>query len=284
MDCDITSRVSWPDIDFLIIGAAKSSTTWLQATLQQASNVVMPDPELHFFSREYDRGIDWYRAQFPQKSVGQIMGEKSNSYLSDPSAASRIQNSFPDVLLVVMLRNPVMRAYSDYCMLYRRGTVSNDIDNYLDPGRASFRRFIDDGLYAQQLRTYLDYFPKESILLLFFEECRNTPQDALDRLAHFLGREDGWLSPFRGKVKDSSAAMVPRPLRAALKPLRPILDPVRNTAPIQGLRGLVARGIKYPELKAELAGKLTSYYAEDVRNLEDICGRSLHIWKNEGST
>lgn len=284
MDCDVTPRVAWPDIDFLIIGATKSSTTWLQTTLQQASDVVMPDPELHFFSREYDRGIDWYRAQFPEKPVGHIMGEKSNSYLSDPSAAARIHDSLPDVLLVVMLRNPVMRAYSDYCMLYRRGTVSNDIDNYLDPGRASFRRFIDDGLYAQQLRTYLDHFSKESILLLFFEECRNSPQDALDRLAHFLGREDGWLSPSQGKVKDRSAAMVPRPLRAALKPLRPVLDPVRNTAAIQGLRGLVARGIRYPKLEPILARKLTSYYAEDVSDLEDICGRSLHVWLNDGST
>src|SRR5882672_5350922 len=51
------------DIDFLIIGATKSATTWLQQCLQQDPSIYMPDPELHYFSREFHRGDKWYLDQ-----------------------------------------------------------------------------------------------------------------------------------------------------------------------------------------------------------------------------
>ena len=69
------------DINFLIIGAAKSATTWLQQTLQADPAVSMPDPELHYFSRFYDRGHNWYFDQFPKTEGKKLIGEKSNSYL-----------------------------------------------------------------------------------------------------------------------------------------------------------------------------------------------------------
>ncbi|MDJ0858244.1 MAG: sulfotransferase [Dinoroseobacter sp.] len=267
-----------PALDFLIIGAAKSSTTWLQASLQQASDIFMPDPELHFFSREFERGFPWYAEHFPQQHAGTLIGEKSNSYLSDPQAAERIRDAYPDIRLVALLRNPVARAYSDYCMLYRRGDVHERIEEYLDPSRATFRRFIDDGLYAAQLTRFLDRFPKEALLVMFFEDMRASPQQELDRLARHLGKSDGSLLPHAGKVKDSKAAMVPKRLRELLKPIRPILDPIRNTGPIQKVRGLVAREVQYPPLTDVLAEGLRAYYAEDVRALEGICKRQLGDW------
>ena len=78
------------DIDFIIIGAAKSATTWLQKQLQTDPAVYMPDPELHYFSREYDRGSDWYFSQFNEELKDRVVGEKSNSYLYEPEAAARL--------------------------------------------------------------------------------------------------------------------------------------------------------------------------------------------------
>ena len=69
------------DIDFLIIGATKSATTWLQRSLQADPFVSMPDPELHYFSRAFSRGDDWYLSQFPASDLPLVVGEKSNSYL-----------------------------------------------------------------------------------------------------------------------------------------------------------------------------------------------------------
>ena len=163
------------DIDFLIIGAAKSATTWLQQSLQADPAVCMPDPELHYFSRFHDRGDDWYFSQFPEIQAGQLVGEKSNSYLDTPSAPQRVHDLLPHVRLIVQLRNPVERAYSDYCMLYRRGEVGRDIDSYLDAGTGSLGRFLVGGLYCAQLQAYLDLYPKDRLLVLFFEEMVSIP-------------------------------------------------------------------------------------------------------------
>src|SRR5687767_2598913 len=121
------------DINFLIIGATKSATTWLQQSLQQDASVYMPDPELHFFSRNFEKGQDWYLSQFDNSPTHCMIGEKSNSYMDTPGVADRIKAALPKVLLIAQLRNPVDRAYSDYCMLYRRGEVGRDIAEYLDP-------------------------------------------------------------------------------------------------------------------------------------------------------
>jgi hypothetical protein len=78
------------EIDFLIIGAAKSAATWLQRSLKTDPSFVMParDLELHYFSREFDRGNQWYLSHFPHtKEVGTVVGERSNSYLDTPNAA-----------------------------------------------------------------------------------------------------------------------------------------------------------------------------------------------------
>ncbi len=267
--------------DFLIIGAAKSSTTWLQASLQRAPDVFMPDPELHFFSREFDRGMPWYLDHFLPEGPGLLRGEKSNSYLTNPEAAGRISAALPNVRLVAMLRNPVSRAYSDYCMLFRRGEVGSDVETYLDPKRAEFRRFVDNGRYAANLARYLDRFPRESLLVLFFEEAHAVPQQTLDALAGHLGRGPGWLRPVEAKVKDRRAAMVPRRIRNVLHPLRPLIDPFRDTRAVSAIRGAIATEVTYPQMPAALVARLREFYADDVRNLEDLCGRSLGGWLDD---
>src|SRR5262245_42993527 len=103
--------ITFEDIDFLIVGAAKSATTWLQRSLQADTSVRMPDPELHYFSREYHRGADWYFNHFGLGAKDKLVGEKSNSYLDTPQAVHRIARHLPHVKIVAQLRNPVDRAY-----------------------------------------------------------------------------------------------------------------------------------------------------------------------------
>lgn len=141
-------------IDFLIIGAAKCATTWLQMSLAENPSVFMPEPELHYFSREYHRGSDWYRAQFAEAGAATIIGEKSNSYLTEEPSAERIAHDLPHVKLIVQLRDPVQRAYSSYCMHLRRGAVTKDIRRYLDPDRkADGDRFLDRGFMPITFRS-----------------------------------------------------------------------------------------------------------------------------------
>ena len=81
------------NIRFLIFGAAKSATTWLQRSLERSPTISMPSPELHYFSDEYHRGADWYLSQFDFSKPDAIVGEKSNTYLTQPEAAERIREA-----------------------------------------------------------------------------------------------------------------------------------------------------------------------------------------------
>ena len=96
--------------EFIIIGAAKAATTWVGNQLRARPDVFLPMQEPHYFSREYDRGEDWYRTWFKEAAEGPRLGEKSANYLADPHAAERIARLLPRAKLVVQLRNPIERA------------------------------------------------------------------------------------------------------------------------------------------------------------------------------
>ena len=265
-------------IDFLIIGAAKCATTWLQMSLTQTPAIYMPGPELHYFSREYARGSAWYRDQFKNCETADMIGEKSNSYLTEPEAAGRIARDCPGVRLIVQMRNPVQRAYSDYCMLFRRGSVSRDIRQYLDPDVASGERFLNDGRYAHHLRRFYDHFPTEDILLLAYEDIGALPQEQLRKVGAHVGFEPPLHPPVQNRVKNKEDHVVPLGLRRVLAPFRPVLDPLRRSWPMRTLRSAVARKVNYPALPTDIAEKMADFYSPDIEELRAYCPEVCHAW------
>lgn len=269
-----------PLIDFLIIGGAKCATTWLQASLSANRSVFMPAPELHFFSREFHRGRRWYDAHFTDASPGDLIGEKSNSYLTQPEAAERIAAAFPDVRLVVQMRNPVERAYSDYCMLFRRGEVSADIQRHLDPEIAGEERFLDDGRYAHHIDRFLRFFDRGQILLLAYEDIAENPEAQMRLVADHIGVDGTLVAPMKEKVKDRAVSVVPRPIRNVLAPFRPVLDPLRELGPMRTLRNAVARPVDYPPLTPDLAAKMAQYFLQDVDRLRALAPNVVARWQH----
>lgn len=267
------------DVDFIIIGAAKSATTWLQTQLQSDPAVYMPAPELHYFSREYDRGTDWYLSQFSEQAAGKCVGEKSNSYLYAPEAAARLHRDLPHVKLVAQLRNPVERAYSNYCMLFRRGEVRADIESYLDPSLGENMRFLVAGKFASHLQSYVDLFGRERLLVLFYEGVSADPEAQMSRLRAHLGLPPRPLAAnSHDKVKDKTAPVVPAKLRKNLAWMKPIARPLKGTAAFAAIRGLIARETRYPPLTDELRKRLGEYYRPSIEALEQLSGQSLEHW------
>ena len=267
------------DIDFVIIGAAKSATTWLQKQLQSDPSVYMPDPELHYFSREYSRGQDWYLSQFSDEGLGRTVGEKSNSYLYQPEAAARLHRDLPQVKLIAQLRNPVERAYSRYCMLFRRGEVGADIASYLDPSRGENIQVLDSGNFAPHLQTYIDLYGRERLLILFFEGVSDDPETQMSRVRSHLGLPPLPLAPAgREKVKDKTAPVVPARLRNRLAWTKPLVRPLFGNPAYEAVRGVVARETRYPQLTDELRKRLNEYYGPSIEALEQLSGQSLNHW------
>lgn len=267
------------DVNFLIIGATKSATTWLQRSLQKDPDILMPDPEVHFFSREFHRGQDWYLAQFPSHEGQPFIGEKSNSYLEAPLAASRIHASLGDVKLLAQLRNPIDRAYSDYCMLFRRGEVNSDIAQYLDPRTAADNRFLRGGRYHRQLERYYDLFPSSQLLVVFYEDLLVQPEAQLRKVRHYLGAlNDSYASPVTGRIKDKNMPIVGGSHSSYLKWLKPVVSPFRSTRAYKAAKRRFSQTVEYSPLGTELRARLVDYYSEDTEKLGKVIGRDLSGW------
>ena len=249
------------DIDFVILGATKSATTWLRHQLQSDPEIYMPDPELHFFSREFHRGVDWYLAQFAPPPGARLIGEKSNSYLDTEEAAERLQAALPRAQLVVMLRDPVERAYSDYCMCYRRGEVAHRIEDHLDPRRAAEERFLKGSRYDLHLRRILAFYGPEVVHVTQYAWVASNPQRVLDGVRAPLGRPPRPVAgPPERRVNDRTAKLLPLALRRRLAPLKPLVRPLRGTPPFEAVRNVLADRVRYPPLPPDLRQRMQDYF------------------------
>lgn len=264
---------------FLIIGAIKAATTWVTWQLQRHEGIFLPGPEPHYFSREYHRGPDWYARFFAAAKAGQRRGEKTADYLADPNAARRIARVVPRIPMIVQLRDPVDRAYSDYCMLLRRGTVKGTPEDYLDPVTSTFRRFIDNGRYHTHLTRWFDLFDRDRFLVLTAEEVRSAPIETIEACCRHLGVEPPAADLVsKARVNDGSAAYLPLPLRRALGPAKRIVGPFRGTRLFEAVRGVLARQIDYPPMSADLRQRLRDHYVPEIEGTARLLGINLDHW------
>lgn len=269
---------------FIIIGAAKAATTWIQAQLQANSAIFMPDPEPHFFSREFERGESYYRTWFERApATASAIGEKSADYLSDPLVPARIAAMVPDAKLIVQLRDPVERAYSDYKMYFRRGSVGGSPEKYLTSPDNDYPRFLLDGLYGQHIERWLEHFPREQILVFRFKDVRSNPHDVVERVSRHIG-----VAPVfdeeaaKKRENDSKAHLLPLPVRKLLAPLKDSAKPLRGHPWFEGARSLLAREVAYPPLSGDLRRHLEEFYREDIALAEKLLDLDLSDWRGEG--
>lgn len=266
---------------FIIIGAMKGATTWIHNQLRDNPAIFLPAPEPHFFSQEYHRGIDHYRGWFDEALPEQMLGEKSADYLSHPKAAARLATLLPDVRLVVQLRNPIDRAYSDYTMLFRRGTVRKGPEAYLDGRPSDQPRFLENGLYARHLRRWLDYFDAEQIKIILFDDVKSAPEQTVAAVSDHIGAPCHYSTQVGSKPRNNSReSFLPLPIRTALAPLKQAARPLRGNGMFEKVRGLLARPILYPPLPDVLHRRMADYYARDLEDLETLIGRNLGHWKH----
>ncbi len=274
------TQAGMPPLDFFVIGAMKAATTWLQAQMSQHPDIFVPEIEPHYFTREYERGTRWYRDLFPaQKADGTLWGEKTADYLATPEAAQRISKTYPDAKLIVQLRNPVDRAYADYKMLFRRGTVKGLPQEYMTSLDSEQPRFLNNGMYAAHLRRWLELFPAENLLVFTFEDVRDHPGETLARVFNHLGatvHHDP--EAVKRKYNDSSKELLPLPIRKMLAPLKPMVRPYRNSSLFRATRDLFAKQVAYPPLTDDLRNHLIDFYSRDLAELGDLLDRDFSPW------
>lgn len=187
-------------VSFLGVGAQKSGTTALFYYLQQHPSLVIPKNEVHFFDKEagYIKGVSQYHQFFKNLEHHQIAGEMTPSYMYRRHCAQRIWKYNPNMRLIFILRNPVERAISQWNMWCRNPLIENSDINFIDlvfpehhalpEIRKSKRKvqFLNRGLYSEQIRNMLCYFPMDQMLFIKNEDMRRNLNETLEKVCTFL--------------------------------------------------------------------------------------------------
>ena len=193
-------------LDFAIIGAAKSGTSTLRAALD-AHPELSCARETHFFCERFDRGTAWYEAQLAP-GQGVRAGEKCPDYLPNPVAIGRLADYAPDARLLVVLRDPVARAYSHYWHDLRGVPAKATFEEAVERDDSVYRRW---GEYVTQLEGVRTHFPAANLFVTLFEDLRESPEETYARACRFLGVDDSWSPPeARGRANSHQRLRHPR--------------------------------------------------------------------------
>ncbi|XP_054454800.1 heparan sulfate glucosamine 3-O-sulfotransferase 3A1-like [Anoplopoma fimbria] len=176
----------------LIIGVKKGGTRALLEFLRVHPDIRAVGAEPHFFDRNYENGLEWYRELMPKTLEGQITMEKTPSYFVTREAPARIAAMSRDTKLIVVVRDPVTRAISDYTQTLSKKpdipsfeslTFKNRTTGLIDTSWSA----VQIGIYAKHLDNWLQYFPMEQILFVSGERLISDPAGELGRVQDFLG-------------------------------------------------------------------------------------------------
>ena len=178
-------------IDFIIIGCQKCGTTVLKHNLKKMNGLFIPDKEIHFFNSNYKKGIDWYESHFNNKK-NYINGEKTPNYITDKIYIERIYKHYPNIKLIILFRNPILRALSHwnhFNQIY--GSQSKNwgwsFDNSLMKSLQNNPSILTNGNYFEQLQNVYKYFSKDQIHIIINEDLRNNMDKVFTNLCIFLG-------------------------------------------------------------------------------------------------
>lgn len=204
---------------FLIIGAQRAGTTSLYRYLAQhpAVGPVVLTKGAHYFDTNYDKSLAWYRAHFPTRwyqshvrrrdGLDLITGEGSPYYVFHPLAPYRIKETVPDAKFLLMLRDPVERAYSHYQHELARGFEHLSFGSALEsePERLAGEReriirdhtynsfefqhhsYLARGRYLDQILVWRSLFPPEQMLVIKMEDFFSNPERGFRSVLDFLG-------------------------------------------------------------------------------------------------
>jgi hypothetical protein len=204
--------------DFLIIGTQKGGTTSLYNYLSQHPCIMSASKkEISFFAKRFIKDLNWYRSHFPsvidtmwvkmRQGYTVMSGDASVDYLDYPHVPRRVFETLPQVKLIVLLRNPVDRAYSHYYHTAKRREVETlsfamAIEAEADRLKGEIEKMVADesyyseiyrdygylvrGIYVNQLKPWLDLFPREQMLILSSEDFFCNPATTVNQVFEFL--------------------------------------------------------------------------------------------------
>lgn len=287
--------------NFLIVGVQKAGTTSIYNYLQEHPQVYMSRvKETNFLEKDWENlppdqqnkngilTLEKYAELFADVKDEIAIGEASPNYLFHyESSAARIKQYLPKAKLIVVLRNPIERAYSDHLMHLRDAIGYRSLSEQIK--HSSYKSFIlRKGFYYIPLKYYFEQFGQEQIRVFFYDDLCENPQNFMQEMYQYLGVNDTFTP---NTARKAQVAKIPK--NKTLNNLLQRKNILRNTAAKimktvmavearQKLRdrliNLNSQAKKALPLSTEERQQLIELYREDVLNLQDLLEKDLSLW------
>jgi hypothetical protein len=260
----------------------KSGTSTLRDYLGDINSIYVAPGEPHFFSNDakYALGLDWYAQLFENTDDKAVVGEKTATYSYAPGAPERIHQCLPNAKLIWLFRNPVSRTYSHYWHSVCNGSEPLSFESAI---AQEDRRVVHDiwrgytkrSRYIEQVQRFLQYFSKDQMLFLIFEEMLQDPPGAVGKVLRFLELEHVPTGSIPNRR--SHATIIPRSRR--LQWLAKMAFGSR-TRPFNLAKRLNRRKQPgYPPMSDQMRRHLEQLFAEDNEKLASVTGVNVDLWQ-----
>jgi hypothetical protein len=298
--------------DFFIVGAPKSGTTSLATYLREHPQIFMPvEKEQHFFGSDliirpgllrnprWD-SLEGYLREFAGAGQAQRVGEASVWYLASQNAAREIHEFDRNASIIISLRNPVDMLYSLHSqLLYACEEDLEDFREALDAeeDRRQGKRipaatvyvnslfYRHNARYSEHVRRYFEYFGRERVLVVLFEDLKNDQLGTYRRILEFLGVDSNFKPDLR--IENPNKRIRSRRLYEFLSKPPRFLEPLANLlARLSPAREMV-RWIHHrlntsyeprAPLNPDLRRELTLEFSPEAERLSDLLQRDLRHW------
>ena len=277
---------------FLVIGTQKGGTTWLAEMIRQHPEICMSDKkEIHFFNKKenYSKGLDWYERHFEECGES-IRGEATPNYLWTSNSEKERQESgrtknipklvheaYPNLKLIISLREPVERAISAYKTLIRGGHIS--------PRRSitevSHRHgIVTMGDYETHIRRWFEYFsPSQFLFLVFEEDIKRDRKNTIHKIYEFLDIDTKFIPDNIDERKHPSLGTLYRTILYYFPWVRPVIKTIlpnlrRDKLPFRN-------SFEGKEVTSEEREQLEKHFSDFNRNLPELIGREPVWWSDD---
>jgi len=278
----------WPN--FFIVGAPRAGTTSMYEFLKRTPGVYMsPQKEPHYFSNfnpqymfgNIIRDERKYLSLFKDAKNEVAIGECSTSYLWDAKSCHLIKNKIPNARIVIMLRNPVQRAFSHYLLRVGGGqtlSFSEIIKIALKAPKEDYYTtiIVNGGFYSEQVKRYLETFSSDRVKIIFFEEFIKYPKKIVKELLKFLGvngEPPDIIETVHNEFTIPRGKIVTSLMQTKLA--RKIGEQIPHSLYEPLVKNIMSKKGNKPIIPSEDSLFLEDLYRSDIEKLKVILGREL---------
>ena len=281
-------------VGIFIVGAPKSGTTSLHYYLNQHPEILMsslkePDYFSHqeilsqglYYQKYLVDTIQKYHNLFNGEKEAKIFGDSSVSYLFYPEVPKRIKEYNSQSKIIIMLRNPIDRAFSHYLMDFRLGFVSSRFEDVFKKKEGlQFQQYFLLGNYYLQVKRYIDEFRKENVHIIWYSDFQKDSVKEIQKVFKFIDVD----SDYKVNVKTIyNKSFMPRnnivKIIYSLVFLRKFLLFFFHPILVRFIKSILFIRDNQPRIARKTRKMLIEYYQDDIASLENLLSINLSEWK-----